>query len=153
MPSTVRRVALAASPPRALGGDLAGLDQLGDPLEVGGAFLGDEQRQALPHHRREQRPAQLPAHAGEAAGVLTADEDGRPTRLESSPEPRQGRTAADVEDQVVVAGAVGEVIAGVVEDVVGTEGGHEIDLGRAADPGDLGSQLLGDLHGVTADAS
>jgi len=48
---------------------------------------------------------------------------------------------------------VDEVIAGVVHHVVGTEQTHQIELGGAAHAGDLGTECLGQLHGIAADAA
>ena len=49
--------------------------------------------------------------------------------------------------------AVGEVRAGVVDDVIGADRADQIGLGRAAHPGYLGPEVLGELDGVAADAS
>jgi hypothetical protein len=46
-----------------------------------------------------------------------------------------------------VAGPVGEVLAGVVNDLVGAEGADQLHLGRAGHPGDLCAERLGQLHG------
>ena len=48
---------------------------------------------------------------------------------------------------------VGEVILRVVQDVVRSEGPHQIDLSGAAHAGDLSAQGLGQLHGVGAHAA
>ena len=66
---------------------------------------------------------------------------------------RQRPVAADVEDDVVALPAAGEVLAGVVDDVVGAEGADQVHLRRAAHAGDLGAERLGDLHGERADAA
>jgi len=65
----------------------------------------------------------------------------------------QRRVAGDVQDEVVALGPVREVIASVVQDVVGADRGDQIGLGRAADAGDLSSEGLRDLHSVGADAT
>ena len=122
-------------------------------LVVGGALLRHEQHQTLPQERRDQRPAQLPAHAGEVAAVLTADEDERAARSQGSPQPPHRGASADVEDQVVAASPVGEVLAGVVDDVVGAQRGHQVDLRGAAHAGDLGAERLRQLDRVGADAA
>ena len=49
--------------------------------------------------------------------------------------------------------AVGEVVVGVVDDMVGADRADQIGLAGAAHAGDLGSEGLGQLHGVAADAS
>ncbi len=65
----------------------------------------------------------------------------------------QARVAADVQDQVVVPGAVGEVVPGVVEHVVGAQGPHQVLLGRTGDAGDLRAERLRQLYGVRADTA
>ena len=50
-------------------------------------------------------------------------------------------------------GAVGEVLPGVVDDVVSPQRADEVELRRAAHAGDLGTERLGDLHGVAAHAA
>ena len=47
--------------------------------------------------------------------------------------------------------AVGEVVDGVVEDVVGAEAAHQVDLRGAAHSRDLRAERLGQLHRVAAD--
>jgi len=51
-----------------------------------------------------------------------------------------------------VLAAVGEVLPGVVDDLVGADRAHQIHLASAGHPGDRGSEGLGQLHGVGADA-
>ena len=41
----------------------------------------------------------------------------------------------------------------VVDDVVGAERAHQLDVARAAHAGDFGAVVLGDLHGERADAA
>jgi hypothetical protein len=45
----------------------------------------------------------------------------RPPGSERLPQPGEAAVAADVEDQVVVVAAVGEVFPGVVDDLVGAD--------------------------------
>ena len=61
--------------------------------------------------------------------------------------------AADVEDQVVALAAVGEVLPGVIDDLIGADRADKIDLCGAGHAGDLGAEGLGQLHGVGADAA
>ena len=49
--------------------------------------------------------------------------------------------------------AIGEVVVGVVDDVVGADRADHVRVPRAGDTGDLGTQSLGDLHGEGAHAS
>jgi hypothetical protein len=48
---------------------------------------------------------------------------------------------------------VSEVLARVVDHVIGADRSDQVRLGRAAHAGDLGAEGLGDLHGERADAS
>ena len=59
--------------------------------------------------------------------------------------------SGDVEDQVVA--ALGEVLARVVDDVVGAQRADQVDVPRTAHGGDVSSECLGDLHGEAADAT
>ena len=76
-----------------------------------------------------------------------------PLRSECPPQPRETAVATDVEDQVVAVDTVGEVLSGVVDDVVGTDRADQVGLRGAAHTGDLCAEGLGELDGVGADAS
>ena len=58
-----------------------------------------------------------------------------------------------VEDEVVSRPTSGEVFLGVVDDVVGPDRADHLHVLRAADAGHLGTERLGDLHGVRADTT
>ncbi len=55
----------------------------------------------------EQRSAELSTHTCDDAAALTGDEDSGPVRRQGTTQPADGRVAGDVEDQVVLARAVG----------------------------------------------
>ena len=75
-----------------------------------------------------------------------------PGFTESSAPPE--RVLADrVEDDVVRLAVLREVLARVVDDVVGAERPHELDVLRVADGRDLGAEVLRQLHGGGADGS
>jgi hypothetical protein len=97
----------------------------------------------------------VPAEAAgdPAAALLAAQEDGRSVRGERAAQPGQRWVAGDVEDEVVAASAVGEVLAGVVDDVVGSQGPDQVCLAGAAHGGDLGTESLRELHGVASNAA
>jgi hypothetical protein len=61
--------------------------------------------------------------------------------------------AGEVEDHVVALPAAGEVLPGVVDDVVGAEGADQLDVAGAAHAGHVGAEGLGDLHGEGANTS
>ena len=64
-------------------GHRAGLDEVGEPLQVAGALLGDEHGQPLVDEGGQGQRRQLPVHpSGEVAALLAADEDGGPGRGE-----------------------------------------------------------------------
>ena len=90
------------------------------------------------------------------SGPLTAfatGDDERPGGGERSPEPRRAAVAADVEDQVIALAAVGEVLPGVVDDLVGADRADQAGFRGAGHPSDLGAEGFGELHGVGTDAS
>jgi hypothetical protein len=66
---------------------------------------------------------------------------------------RERSGTADVDDQIVVMDTVGEGLAGVVDDPIGTETCYQVEIPGAGYPGDVGSGGLGQLHGVAADAT
>ena len=46
-----------------------------------------------------------------------------------------------------------KILFGVIDDLVRSERAHELDNSRAADAGDRGAKVLGDLHRSAADAA
>ena len=79
---------------------------------------------------------------------LTSGDDEGPPGDEGAPEACQRRVPADVQDQVVALIALGEVLAGVVDDVIRTDGSDHLHLLGAAHAGNAGAERLGYLHGV-----
>ncbi len=69
------------------------------------------------------------------------------------PELRQRTASGRVQDQVEASPAGGEVLARVIDDVVGADRSDQVQLRRAAHAGDLGAERLRDLHGERADAA
>ena len=69
--------------------------------------------------------------------------------------PRLGHrvVAHVVEDEVVALAPRREVLAGVVDDVVGADGADQLHVPGAGHAGDLGTERLGDLHGERAHAA
>lgn len=70
------------------------------------------------------------------------------SRGDGTPRPGQGGVAADVDDHVVGLLGVGEIRARVVDDGVGAERRNQVDLGGAADAGDMRAKGPGDLDRV-----
>ena len=93
-------------------------------------------------------PAIGPEHV---AGRTAAVEHEGPLRGERPAQPGERQVAHVVEDHVVPRRPVGEVLRRVVDDVRGAERAHQLDVARAAHPGDLGAQRRRDLDGVRAD--
>jgi hypothetical protein len=58
-----------------------------------------------------------------------------------------------VEDDVVALPAAGEVLLGVVDDVLCPERPDQLDVPGAGDAGDIGPERLGDLDGKRPDAA
>src|SRR5438309_1853462 len=117
-PHGLRRLLEGVAPVDARG-HVAGLDEVGQPLEVSGARLRRERGQPLTHERRQKECAHLAAHAGQPAARFAADDDERALWREGAPKPRKCRVPADIEDQVVPMDSLGEVLPRVVDDVVG----------------------------------
>ena len=122
--------------------------------QVGGVLRGDEGAELLAHERGQQDRPELAVGAAEPASVgLASDDDERPVGVRARRRCDSRRLPPMSRIDVVAVLAVGEVVAGVVDDVVGAERADQVDLGGAAHAGDLGAERLGDLHGERADAS
>ena len=91
--------------------------------------------------------------SGPPSAAFAADDHERPARGEGAPQVRQRTPARGVQDQVVAARPVGEVLARVVDDVVGAERPDQVHLRRAADAGDVRAEHLRELHRERAYAS
>src|ERR1700730_15971339 len=61
--------------------------------------------------------------------------------------------AGDIDHQVVGFGAAGEILPGVVNDLVRAKRAGALHVSRATDGGDVRTQSLGDLHGKTTHPS
>ena len=59
--------------------------------------------------------------------------------------------ADGVEDDVVGLAVLREVLLRVVDHLVGAERADELDVLRVADGGDVGAEVLGELHGRRSD--
>src|SRR5256885_3305866 len=58
-----------------------------------------------------------------------------------------------VEDEVVARPTLGEVLLGVVDDMVSADGADHVHVPRAAHAGHVGAERLGDLYRERPDAS
>src|ERR1700687_2222103 len=58
-----------------------------------------------------------------------------------------------VEDEVIALSALGEVLSGVVDDVVSADGADHVHVLGAAHSSHLGAKRFGDLHGECTKAS
>ena len=115
----------------------------------------DERAQLLAHERRQQERPQ--AHDRSRRATVRRSSPPTITSVPRGVRARRSwdseRLPADVEDHVVAPAAAGEVVAGVVDDVVGAERSDQVHLRRAAHAGDFGAERLGDLHGERPHAS
>src|SRR5207244_2077163 len=108
----------------------------------------------LADERGQQERPELTVDAAEPPSTgLTSDDDEPAPGGERAPEMREPTVAPDIEDHVVAVLAVCEVVAGVIDDVIGAEGSDRVHLRGAAYTGHLGSEGLGDLDGERAHAS
>src|SRR5262245_18173909 len=136
------------------GGDGAVVGESGEALEAGVVLLVHDHGQALGDEGVQQRGVHLTAHAGAPGGaVLAADDNQRPGRGKGVSQSLDGRDAADVQDDVERARAVGEVLLRVVDDVRGAQVVDKAELVRAGDTGDGRAGCGGQLDGVRADAA
>ena len=71
-------------------------------------------------------------------------------RRERAPEQRQRPVAGGVDDDVVARAVAVDLVPGVVDDVLGTDGTHQLDLRGAADAGHDSPVRLGKLDGERA---
>ena len=101
----------------------------------------------------QRRHGRLDDRGHPAARVPSAVREQCPPRCQCTPGVRQRVVPDVVQDEVVARPSLGEVLAGVVDDVVGTDGPDHVHVLRAAHAGDLGAERLGDLDGERSDAA
>ena len=113
-----------------------------------GCSSDDDRVPAIGQRRLLVDPRAVPGQVdGDAA-----DDDQRSSRRQCPSQSGERRVAADVEDEVVPNRAGREVLRRVVDDVVGAERRHEVELRGAAHSGDIGGQGLGQLHRIASDS-
>ncbi len=119
-------------------------------------MVRDEHAEVLVHepgdHQRLDRRDES-AEPGIRVGAAPADQDELAVGREHAAHLEHAAIDDVVHDDVVLAAALREIIARVVDDVVGTERADQLDVPRAAYTRHLGAQRLGDLHGKRADAA
>src|SRR5664279_5877444 len=125
----------------------SGSDVLGENFAVAGPLLGGQAGQPLPDEGGQQHGPQLAVDAaGDVALDFAADDDRGSGGSQCPAEPGEWGVAGDVDDQVVVVRAVGEVLAGVVDDMVRTQTSYQVQCFGAAHTGDLRAGGLGQLY-------
>src|SRR3954466_8874606 len=136
------------------GGERARVDHLPQRDQVPRVLPVDERAQLLADEDRQQPGPDLPVGAAQPTSAVLPTHDDQPSpRGEGAAQLGESTVAADVEDDVVPAAPVGDLLAGVVDNVVGTERTHLVDLAGAAHAGDLGAGGLGQLHREGAHAA
>ena len=85
--------------------------------------------------------------------VRPAERDVDAVRPERAPDAEDRMVRVGVDDPVVAFAGLRVVDRRVVEDVVGAERAHEVELGGAGDAGDLGAERLRDLDRERADVA
>src|SRR5436190_1809001 len=138
------------------GRNLPSLDEVLEGHEVARVLLGDEPLDLLAREDRLQRRSDSPSSKAAEKPALAAfasNDDKRPPRCQSTPQNRQLAVSAGVEDDVVSASRLGEVLAGVVDDGVSSDRSHRVDLCRAAYAGYDRSERLRDLDREGSDTS
>src|SRR4051812_32353498 len=117
------------------GADLPLGDEVVDGLQGLGVLLRDERAQRLADERSQQHRAELTLDAADPPVALTADDDESASRCQGTAYVPDRGTTEDVEDDVVAAGSVCEILTGVVDDVVRAERGRYGLAAGSADPG------------------
>src|SRR5215208_5301744 len=134
--------------------DLTGFDELLEDEHVLVVLLVNECAQLLAHERGQHERADLAIGTSEPpSSPFASNDDEGPPRSEGPPEACQRRVPADVQDQIVALIALGEVLAGVVDDVIRTDGSDHLHLRGAAHAGDVRAERFGYLHSVGAHSS
>jgi len=110
-------------------------------------FLDDECAQLLPHERREQGSPTTAVECRRSTGPLAADDDQAAAGRDGAAQPLYRVSSEYVHDAVVAHAAVGEVLTGVFDDMVGAERADHLDVADAAHRGELGTGGFGELHG------
>ena len=105
------------------------------------------------NRERNGRPQAAVESSQPPAAGLAADDHEAALRIQGPAKlPKRG-VAAEVQDDLVAARSICEVVLGVVDHVVGADRPDEVHLRRTAQAGDLGFERLGDLHGVASNAA
>jgi hypothetical protein len=131
----------------------AGCHQVGQHLQVLLVGRRDQRAQALTHEGREQNGPDGAAEAHGPPAARPADDHEGARRGQRSAQGRQRPIAADVDDDVVEPATVGDLLAGVIDHMVGTERADQLPVPGAAHSGHLGPECLGDLHGQSSDTT
>ena len=66
---------------------------------------------------------------------------------------RRGSLGHGVENEIVLLVAGGKIGRGVIDHLVGAQGFYQLQVGGAANPGDFGPEMLGQLHRESAQGS
>src|SRR5215207_3707799 len=131
--------------------ELPGLDEPSHGEQLLPVLPGWERAEPLRDERiGDDRPADAGNRPEHVAGRAAPVEHEGALRGERPAEPSERKAAHVVEDHVVLRPPVGEVLPRVVDDVRGTDRAHQLDIVRAAHPGDLGAERRRDLDGVRA---
>src|SRR4051794_39326296 len=109
--------------------------------------FGGEGLQGLPDEETEDSGFDDVAEGAEPAVAVPVRLDERAVGGEHPADGCRGGGPAKLEDHVVASRTRGDALLGVVDHVIGTEAPHYLDVAGAADAGDLGAEVLGDLDG------
>jgi hypothetical protein len=119
---------------RSITGELAGLDEVLQDLEVVAALLGLEGGQGLGHERGQGGRLDDPVHRSDPpAGRLAAAQDEPALGGQGAPDGGRRTGPGELEDEVVAAAVPGEVLPGVVDHVGGTERPDQLQVQELCD--------------------
>ena len=121
------------------GPNLSGGDEFVQLEQLARVLRDDERRELLRHEQRHDAGPQLPLDPADSTITLPADDHEHARSCQRAPQSLHRRPAADVDDQLVSPRCVGEVVPGVVDDVVGPQRTHQVGVAAAAHAGDDGA--------------
>src|SRR3954469_2680823 len=126
---------------------LVRLDQLFQDDQVVRVDFRYEEDHGLAHEPgRRKHLEQIRQRPNPATARSRSNRDESPLGGHDAPGLRQRTIPRTIENQVVSLGAPGEIVLGVIDDMVRANRSHEVHALRAAHTGHFRSERLGDLH-------
>ena len=132
----------------------AGLEQIGDEIQILLAAPGHKGQDLLPGERREDEQFEDAAENRREAHVgAGSDHHAGASWFEHPADVGQREISHALEDQVVLMVIFSETLLRVIEDAGGADRTDQLEVVCAADAGDFPTEMLRKLHGESADTS